>query len=45
MSRIKTELSGVSILEENDWEKLNQFFIENLPKFEIAFKAQLSKIK
>jgi hypothetical protein len=45
MSRIKTELAGVNLFNEEDWDKMNSFFIEKLTKFEGAFKAQIMKLK
>ena len=45
MSRIKYELDNVSLFEENDWETMNNFIVNNLPKFEQAFKPEIDKIK
>ena len=45
MSRIKYELDNVSLFEENDWETMNSFIVNNLPKFEQAFKPEIVKIK
>ena len=45
MSRIKYELDNVSLFEENDWDTINKFIVNNLPKFEIAFKPEIDKIK
>lgn len=44
MSRIKYELSDVSIYEDNDWEKMRTFLITHLPKFEKALKPFVSEL-
>ena len=44
MSRIKFELQDVSLFEQNDWGKMNDFIINNLPKFEKAIKPLISKL-
>lgn len=38
MSRIKYELRNVSIYEDNDWEEMQAFLVNYLPKFEMALK-------
>jgi uncharacterized protein with ParB-like and HNH nuclease domain len=45
MSRIKYESNGVSLFDENDWDKMNDFLIVNLPKFEKAFKPVIEKLR
>ena len=45
MSRIKIEMGGVSLYEDGDWNKMNDFLINNLPKFENAFKDSIEKLK
>ncbi|WP_373495852.1 DUF4268 domain-containing protein [Aquiflexum sp.] len=45
MSRIKTEMTGINLFNEGDWDQMNQFFIENLPRFERAFKEQILRLK
>lgn len=45
MSRIKTEINNVNLFNENDWEEMNQFFIDNLPKFENAFSPFIKNLK
>ncbi len=45
MSRIKYELNGVSIYEKNDWDKMNDFLVVYLPKFEEAFHPAIKKLK
>ena len=45
MSRVKCELGGVNLFEESNWEEMSGFFIENLPKFELAFKQEIDKLK
>ncbi|WP_040281027.1 DUF4268 domain-containing protein [Psychroserpens damuponensis] len=44
MSRIKFELQDVNLFEPNDWGKMNEFIINNLPKFENAIKDSISKL-
>lgn len=34
MSRIKVQLDGVNLFEEDNWTKMNEFLVANLPKFE-----------
>ena len=43
-SRIKMELSDVSLYEKQDWDKMMDFMIENMLKFEAAFKEPLQVI-
>ncbi len=38
MSRIKYELDNVSLYDKSTWEQMKMFLINNLPKFEKAFK-------
>lgn len=45
MSRIKTELHDVSLYNDNDWKAMNDFLIDNLPKFETAFRPFIEKLK
>jgi hypothetical protein len=44
MSRIKFEMQNVNLFEQNDWDKMNEFIISNLSKFEKAFKPAISKL-
>ncbi|MCF8293336.1 MAG: DUF4268 domain-containing protein [Chitinophagaceae bacterium] len=44
MSRIKYELSEVSVFHEEDWDKMIQFMSEVVPKFEAAFKNPISQL-
>lgn len=39
MSRVKFELREVSVFERNDWEKMNDFLIKYLPKFEQSLRS------
>lgn len=34
MSRIKYEFLEVSIFNESDWGKMNEFFVQHVPQFE-----------
>ena len=45
MSRVKYEFSGVNLFDENDWGKMNDFLIINLPKFEKAFQPQIKNLR
>jgi len=44
MSRVKYELPDVSILAEEDWEKMVDFMKINVPKFEKAFKTPIQQL-
>lgn len=41
MSRIKYQLSGVSVFNEEDWNKMFEFMVQYVPKFEAAFKKPI----
>ncbi len=45
MSRVKHELQGVNLFDKADWNKMNVFLIEYLPKFERAFKPAIKKLR
>lgn len=45
MSRIKFEMKGVSLYEKEDWGKMNEFLIVNLPKFEKALQPAIKNLK
>ncbi len=45
MSRIKTEEQGLSIFNENDWEKMNTFFVKNIPIFEKSFQPYIKNLR
>jgi len=45
MSRIKIEKQDISLDNENDWEKMNEFFINNIYKFENALKPHIKNLK
>ncbi|MDB9702096.1 DUF4268 domain-containing protein [Flavobacteriales bacterium] len=44
MSRIKYELKGVNLFDKSDWDKMSQFLIENLSKFETALQPVIDKL-
>jgi uncharacterized protein with ParB-like and HNH nuclease domain len=44
MSRIKYELKGVNLFDKSDWDKMSQFLIENLSKFETALQPVINKL-
>lgn len=44
MSRIKTQMSGINLFNEENWDQMNQFFIENLPGFEKAFSTYIKSL-
>ena len=45
MSRIKYQLNGVNLYNDEDWAKMNAFLITYLPKFEKALSPSIKKIK
>lgn len=45
MSRIKYELFDVSIYNEAEWNKMNDFFSNNIANFEMAFKPFIKELK
>jgi hypothetical protein len=45
MSRVKFELQDVNLFNDNHWERMNQFFVEYLPKFENAFRPFIKNLK
>lgn len=45
MSRVKFELQDVNLFNESHWGKMNQFFIDYLPKFENAFTSTIRNLK
>jgi hypothetical protein len=44
MSRIKFELQGVSVFNEEDWHKMFGFMCQHVPKFEAAFKKPIQQL-
>ena len=45
MSRIKHELNDVNLFDKNDWDKMNEFLVTNLSKFEKALQQEIKKLK
>jgi uncharacterized protein with ParB-like and HNH nuclease domain len=45
MSRIHFMLKDVNLFDESNWDRMDQFFVEHLPKFEKAFAESLRKLK
>jgi hypothetical protein len=45
MSRVKFELQDVNLFNDNHWERMNQFFLNYLPKFENAFRPFIKNLK
>lgn len=45
MSRIKYELGDVNLFDKNDWEKMNEFLVTYLPKFEKALQSAIKNLK
>ncbi|MFM8317912.1 MAG: DUF4268 domain-containing protein, partial [Bacteroidota bacterium] len=45
MSRVKFELQDVNLFNDNHWERMNQFFLDYLPKFENAFRTYIQNLK
>jgi hypothetical protein len=44
MSRIKYELKGVSIFNEENWSQMIDFMVKYVPKFEAAFKEEIQSL-
>ena len=44
MSRVKYEYNGVSIFNEEDWDKMFSFMMNVVPKFEAAFKKPIQEL-
>jgi hypothetical protein len=44
-SRIRANLHDVSLYNNEDWSKMTEFLVENLPKFENAFHPIIEKIR
>ena len=45
MSRIKYELGDVNLFDKNDWDKMNEFLVTYLPKFEKALQPAIKNLK
>jgi len=45
MSRIKVEERGVSLFDESNWDKMNEFIVSNIPDFEKAFRGYIKGLK
>jgi uncharacterized protein with ParB-like and HNH nuclease domain len=45
MSRIKYEMSDVNLFDKIDWQKMNEFLVTYLPKFEKALQPAIKKLK
>jgi hypothetical protein len=45
MSRIKYEMSDVNLFDKNDWDKMNDFLVTYLPKFEKALNPAIKSLK
>lgn len=45
MSKIIAQLNGVNLFEKEDWDKMSDFLINNLPPFEIAFNPLINDFK
>jgi hypothetical protein len=43
-ARIKCELTGVSIFNEEDWDKMIDFMVKVVPQFEAAFKKPIQAL-
>ncbi|MGB7291038.1 MAG: DUF4268 domain-containing protein [Thermodesulfobacteriota bacterium] len=44
-SRIKHQLDGVNVSNEDDWPKMNEFLIDSAERMHRAFKAPIPKLK
>lgn len=45
MSRIKIELDGLDFFNQGEWPKINEFFIEMLPKFQQVLDPYIKELK
>lgn len=45
MSRIKYELTDVNLFDKADWEKMNEFLVMYLPKFEKALQPAIKNLR
>jgi len=45
MSRVKIDYPEVNLFNTDDWENMNRFFIDTLPKFELAFSGYVKNLK
>jgi uncharacterized protein with ParB-like and HNH nuclease domain len=45
MSRVKFELQDVNLFNEKHWQRMNDFFVHHLPKFESAFQPFIKNLK
>ena len=45
MSRIKYQLNDVNLFDKADWDKMSQFLIKHLSKFETALLPEIKKLK
>lgn len=44
MTKIKFEREGVSVFEKKNWQKMIDFMIDVVPKFEKAFKKHIREL-
>ena len=45
MSKIIAQLNEVNLFEKEDWDKMSNFLINNLPLFELAFQSFINELK
>ena len=45
MSKIRYSFNDVNLFDKSHWPKMNDFFMEYLPKFENAFQSQIDNLK
>jgi uncharacterized protein with ParB-like and HNH nuclease domain len=45
MSRVKIENQDVNLFNETDWDKMNNFFVSNISKFENALEPFIKNLK
>jgi hypothetical protein len=45
MSRIKFQRTDLNMIGESDWPGINDFFNDTMPRFEIAFRGYVGRIK
>ena len=45
MSKIIAQLNEANLFENEDWDKMSNFLINNLPLFELAFNPLINDFK
>ncbi len=45
MSKIIAQLDELNLFKNDDWDKMRDFLINNLPSFELAFHPLINDLK